>query len=118
MRTSNIEAVQGDWALKRLVILEFDSLETAKGYISSADYAAIDDPPPAGDASQHCGRRGNRLSGVSLPGDRRSSQIDQRPQAVEDLQEIVQGVLDSQGGRLADSGDQRGDLSHGRVHEL
>ena len=43
VRTSSIEAVQGDWALKRLVILEFDSLESAKGYINSAEYAAIDD---------------------------------------------------------------------------
>ena len=43
VRTSDIEAIQGDWPLKRLVILEFDSLGAAKGYIKSAEYAAIDD---------------------------------------------------------------------------
>ena len=43
VRTSDIEAVQGDWAPKRLVVLEFDSLEAAKGYIASAEYAALDD---------------------------------------------------------------------------
>ena len=43
VRTSDIEAVQGDWAPKRLVVLEFDSLEAAKGYIASAEYAALND---------------------------------------------------------------------------
>ena len=43
VRTSNIEAVQGDWVPKRFVILEFDSLEAARGYIGSAEYAALDD---------------------------------------------------------------------------
>lgn len=43
VRTSDIEVVQGDWAPKRLVVLEFDSLEAAKGYLGSAEYAALDD---------------------------------------------------------------------------
>ena len=43
VRTSNIEAVQGAWVPKRFVILEFDSLEAARGYIGSAEYAALDD---------------------------------------------------------------------------
>ena len=43
VRTSDVEVVQGDWAPKRLVILEFDSLEAAKGYLGSAEYAALDD---------------------------------------------------------------------------
>ena len=43
VRTSDIEAVQGDWEPKRLVVLEFDNLEAAKGNIASAEYAALDD---------------------------------------------------------------------------
>ena len=43
VRTSNVEAVQGAWLPKRFVILEFDSPEAARGYIGSAEYAALDD---------------------------------------------------------------------------
>ncbi len=43
VRTSNIEAIQGDWVPKRFVILEFDNLRAAKGYIGSAEYTALDD---------------------------------------------------------------------------
>ena len=43
VRTSNVEEVQGDWVPKRFVILEFDSLNAARGYIRSAEYAALDD---------------------------------------------------------------------------
>lgn len=42
-RSSNIQAVQGDWAPKRLVIVEFDSPEAARGYIDSPEYAALDE---------------------------------------------------------------------------
>jgi len=42
VRTSNVEAIEGDWVPKRLVIVEFDSLEAAKGYIGSAQYMALD----------------------------------------------------------------------------
>lgn len=42
-RTSNVEVIQGDWVPKRFVILEFDSLEAASGYMGSAEYAALDD---------------------------------------------------------------------------
>ena len=43
VRTSDVDVVQGDWAPKRLVIVEFDSLEAARGYIDSAEYSALDD---------------------------------------------------------------------------
>ena len=43
VRSSDIEVVQGDWAPKRLVVLEFDSLEAAKAYLGSPEYAALDD---------------------------------------------------------------------------
>lgn len=42
VRTSNVEAIEGDWVPKRLVIVEFDNLEAAKGYIGSAEYTALD----------------------------------------------------------------------------
>ncbi len=38
VRTRDIEAIQGDWMPKRLVVLEFDNLEAARGYTSSAEY--------------------------------------------------------------------------------
>ena len=43
VRTSDIEVIQGDWVPKRFVILEFDNLTAAKGYIGSAEYAALND---------------------------------------------------------------------------
>ena len=43
VRTSDIEAIQGDWVPKRFVILEFDSLRAAKGYLGSDEYVALDD---------------------------------------------------------------------------
>ena len=43
VRTSDVEAIQGDWVPKRFVILEFDSLGAAKGYVGSAEYAALND---------------------------------------------------------------------------
>ena len=43
VRTSDVDLVQGDWAPKRLVVVEFDSLEAAKGFINSAEYSALDD---------------------------------------------------------------------------
>ena len=42
-RTSNVEAIQGDWTPKRFVIVEFDSPDAAKGYINSSEYAALND---------------------------------------------------------------------------
>ena len=41
VRTDNAEAVQGDWA-KRLVIIEFDNLEAARGFVDSAEFTALD----------------------------------------------------------------------------
>ena len=58
MRSSNIEAIQGDWMPKRFVILEFDNVRAARGYINSAEYAAID----------HLRRRATRASIVIVEG--------------------------------------------------
>ena len=43
VRTSQVEAIHGGWEPKRFVILEFDTLEAAKGFVGSADYRALDD---------------------------------------------------------------------------
>ncbi len=43
VRTSDVEPVDGGWEPKRLVIIEFDSLETARGFVNSPEYTAIDD---------------------------------------------------------------------------
>lgn len=43
VRTSEVEPVHGGWAPKRLVILEFDSLAAAQGFIGSPEYVALDD---------------------------------------------------------------------------
>ncbi len=42
VRTSDAEAIEGDWAPKRLVILEFDDLGAARGFVDSAGYGASD----------------------------------------------------------------------------
>ena len=43
VRTSEIEAIQGDWVPKRFVLLEFASLNAVRDYIGSAEYAALDE---------------------------------------------------------------------------
>ena len=43
VRTSDIEPLDGGWEPKRLVIIEFDSLEAARGFVGSAEYGAIDE---------------------------------------------------------------------------
>ena len=43
VRTSDAEPIEGDWAPKRFVILEFDSLEAARGFVGSAEYEALDE---------------------------------------------------------------------------
>ena len=43
VRTGDVSVVHGDWAPQRLVIIEFDSLETANGFIGSAEYSALND---------------------------------------------------------------------------
>lgn len=42
-RTSDVDVIQGDWVPKRFVIVEFDSLEAAKGYMESVEYEALDE---------------------------------------------------------------------------
>ena len=41
VRSSDAETIEGDWAPKRLVILEFDSLEAARGFIEDAYSGAL-----------------------------------------------------------------------------
>ena len=41
VRTDNAEAVEGDWS-KRLVIIEFDNLEAARGFITSSEFTSLD----------------------------------------------------------------------------
>ena len=43
VRSSDVEAIQGEWAPKRFVIMQFDSLNAAKGFVSSSEYGALDD---------------------------------------------------------------------------
>ncbi len=40
-RAGRTEKLEGDWVPKRLVILQFDSLERAKEWLNSADYAPV-----------------------------------------------------------------------------
>ena len=42
-RTSDVDVIQGNWVPKQFVIVEFDSLEAARGYTESVEYEAIDD---------------------------------------------------------------------------
>ncbi len=42
-RTSDVDVIQGNWVPKRFVIVEFDSLEAAKGYMESVEYEDLDD---------------------------------------------------------------------------
>ena len=46
VRTNEVEAVEGDWAPQRFVIVEFDNLEAARGFIGSPEYGALDDVRP------------------------------------------------------------------------
>ena len=41
VRTSDVEAVEGGWTPKRLVIMEFDSPEAARGFLASDGYTAL-----------------------------------------------------------------------------
>ncbi len=41
VRGGNPETLEGDWKTKRLVILEFPSLEQAKAWYNSPEYSAI-----------------------------------------------------------------------------
>lgn len=39
-RGGNIESLEGNWSPKRLVILEFPSVEQARAWVNSTEYAA------------------------------------------------------------------------------
>jgi uncharacterized protein (DUF1330 family) len=41
VRNSEREALEGEWDLKRFVILEFPTYEAAKGWYESEDYAPV-----------------------------------------------------------------------------
>ena len=43
VRTSTIDAIEGDWGPKRFVIIEFDNLEAARRFIGSAEYTSLGD---------------------------------------------------------------------------
>ena len=43
VRGGALEVVLGDWAPPRLAILQFDSVEQVKVWLSSPDYTALDD---------------------------------------------------------------------------
>jgi uncharacterized protein (DUF1330 family) len=40
-RGGNPETLEGDWKTKRLVVIEFPSIEQAKGWYDSPEYSAI-----------------------------------------------------------------------------
>lgn len=41
VRGGELDAVEGNWEPQRLVIMEFESLERARGFIASAEYTAL-----------------------------------------------------------------------------
>ena len=43
VRSSDAETIEGDWDPKRLVILEFDNLEAARGFIDAAYHGDLGD---------------------------------------------------------------------------
>ncbi|WP_323671207.1 DUF1330 domain-containing protein [Candidatus Poriferisodalis multihospitum] len=42
VRGGQLEAIHGDWAPQRLVVIEFDSFDRAREFAASAEYAAVD----------------------------------------------------------------------------
>ena len=43
VRGGHSETVEGDWTPSRLVIMEFDSHEAARGFIASDEYTSLDE---------------------------------------------------------------------------
>ncbi len=43
VRSSDAETIEGDWAPKRLVVLEFEDLESARGFTDAAYSGALGD---------------------------------------------------------------------------
>ena len=41
VRGGTVEVTEGDWAFQRVVIMEFDSFERARGFVRSPEYAAL-----------------------------------------------------------------------------
>ena len=42
-RGGSLEVVLGNWSPKRVAILQFDSLDQARGWLNSPEYTALDD---------------------------------------------------------------------------
>ena len=43
VRGGDAEAVEGDWTPHRIVVVEFDSVDAAKAWLGSSDYAELRD---------------------------------------------------------------------------
>ena len=43
VRGGQLEAIHGDWAPQRLVVIEFESFDQARAFAGSAEYAALDE---------------------------------------------------------------------------
>ena len=43
VRTSDAEPIDGGWAPKRLVIIEFGSADAARGFVNSAEFTSLSD---------------------------------------------------------------------------
>ncbi len=43
VRGGTTEVIDGDWEPNRIVIMEFDSLERAQGFVRSSEYGALQD---------------------------------------------------------------------------
>lgn len=41
VRGGQIDTVEGDWFPQRLVVMEFESLERARGFVASAEYTGL-----------------------------------------------------------------------------
>ena len=43
VRGGAVEVTEGDWSFQRVVIIEFDSFERARGFVRSPEYTALQD---------------------------------------------------------------------------
>lgn len=43
VRGGTVEVTEGDWAFQRVVVMEFESFEKARGFVHSPEYAALQD---------------------------------------------------------------------------
>ena len=76
VRTSNVEPIEGGWEPRRLVLIEFDSVGAARGFVHLRRVHGPRRRPPPGGAFPDRGRRGQRLIRLSS----RSSRKPSRPE--------------------------------------